>query len=435
MAHDSALPEAIPFRTLGSVSGAVKAVLAVLVVIGVVGLFLASGAEPGRLWHALLFNWLFWSSLSLGMVMFAVALHLSNADWAWSIRRFALGGGAFLPISFVLLLVVLFGGKEFIFTNWLHIEGDHMIEAKRAWLNFPGLAARDVIAVLVLYLLALPFMYNALRPDVYGVQGQHSSLYQRLTGGFRGVAEEASHSHRQNLYLGVALGFFYTIIWGIVGIDLAMSLQPHWYSTMFPVAFFWAGFHGGVAATAIAIAFLRSRTRLESYITPRQSHDLGKLIFAFSVFWMYLNWAQYIVIWYGLIPNEQTYFVNRFVHPFGGIASSVVILVFVLPFFGLLTRPPKMFFGIVAFFGGLILVGDWLERYLLVYPALYEGGPEKSLPLALPEIAIGLGFLGLFAASYLWYAARFPLLPSPASLKARGSAVVAVPVVGTTAEA
>ena len=427
MAHDSSIPDAIPFRTLGPVSGAVKAVLAVLVVIGAVGLFVAAGAEPGRLWHALLFNWLFWSSVAIGMLMFAVALHLSNADWAWSVRRFALGGGAFLPISFLLFLVVLFGGKEYIFLHWLHAEGDHVIEAKSAWLNFPGLAARDIILLLVLYALALRFMYNALRPDVYGVNGVHRGLYQRLTGNFRGVAEEAHRGFRQNYYLGVVLAFVFTVVWGIIGVDMAMSLQPHWFSTMFPVAFFWTAFHGGVAATAIAVALLRSRTRLDEFITRHQSHDLGKLLFAFSVFWMYLNWAQYIVIWYGLFPHEQEFFVRRFLAPFGGIASSVVILVFVIPFLGLLTRPPKMLFGIVGFFGGIILLGHWLERYILVYPALYEGGPGTALPLGIPEIAVALGFLGLFAGSYIWFVSRFPLLPSPASLEARGPVVIPAP--------
>jgi magnesium-transporting ATPase (P-type) len=363
------------------------------VVIGAVGLFVAAGTEPGRLWQALLFNWLFWSSVAIGMLMFAVALHLTNADWAWSVRRFALGGGAFLPISFVLFLVVLFGGKEYFFVHWLHVEGDHVIDAKSAWLNFPGLAARDIILILVLYAMALRFMYNAIRPDVYGVSGKHRSLYERLTGNFRGVAEEAHRGLRENYYLGVALAFVFTIVWGIVGIDMAMSLQPHFFSTMFPVAFFWTAFHGGVAATAIAVALLRSPTRLDDFITRRQSHDLGKLIFAFSVFWMYLNWAQYIVIWYGLFPHEQEYFVARFLAPFGGI----------------------------------VLLGHWLERYILVYPALFEGGPESGLPLGIPEIALGLGFLGLFAGSYIWFVSRFPLLPSPASLKARGPGVIPAP--------
>jgi hypothetical protein len=434
MAHASRLPEAIPFRTLGVLSGATKAAIGVLIAIGVVALALAAmGAEPARLWQALWFNWLFWSSLSLGMVLFAVALHLSNADWAWSVRRFALAGGAFLPISFVLMLVVLFGGKEYLFHHWLHVTGDPIITKKSAWLNFPGLAVRDVVAVIVLYGLAIWFMYLNVRPDVYGVDGPHRGFYDRFTSNFRGVKEEAARSWTLMNRLGPVLAILYTLIWGlIIGVDMGMSLDPHWYSTMFPVTFFWTGFHAGVAATAVGVALLRARARLEDYVTPTQSHDLGKLIFAFAIFWMYLNWGQYIVIWYGLLPHEQEFFVQRFLAPFGPIASAVVILVFVLPFLGLLARPPKMAFGVVAFFGVLILIGDWLERYLIVYPPLYEGNGE--LPLGLPEIGIGLGFLGLFVGAYLWWMRRVPILPSPAPLAARGSPVIAVPVAAPAVE-
>lgn len=425
MAHDSHVPAAIPFRTLGPVPGALKALIAALLVIGAAAVFLSSGIEePGRFWQALLFNWLFWSALALGMVMFAVALQLTNADWAWSIRRFALGGAAFLPISFVLLFVVLFGGYEHYFHHWLHAEHDPVIQAKSAWLSWPGLAIRDIIAVAILYSLALTFLYFAVRPDVYGIKGRNVGLYDRWTRGFRGVTEEAANSHRILTRLGVFMALLYAFLWGMVAIDMAMSLDPHWFSTMFPVAFFWTGFHGGVAATTIAVAVLRSPLQLEDFITRRQFHDLGKLVFAFSVFWMYLNWSQYIVIWYGLLPWEQEFFVRRFGEPFAPIAAAVVILVFVVPFLGLLTRPPKMVPQILAMFASLILVGHWLERFLLIAPSLWEG---EKLPLGLPEIGLGLGFAGLFLAAYLWYLSRVPILPSPATLAARGSAVVNVP--------
>jgi hypothetical protein len=425
MSHESPVPDAIPFRTLGALSGATKVALAVLVAIGALGVFLAAGHEAARMWQALLFNWLFWSSVAMGMVMFAVALHLSNADWAWSIRRFALGGGAFLPISFVLLVVILIGGHHDFFHHWLGVEGDPVIEAKEAWLSWPGLAWRDFFVVGTLYTLALFFMYWSLRPDVYGAKGEHRGLYERLTSNFGEVRDEAARSHRNLMRLGPVMGIAYAVIWGIVAIDLAMSMAPHWFSTMFPVAFFWTGFHGGVAATAIAVVLLRSRMGLDSFITVRQFHDLGKLVFAFSVFWMYLNWSQYIVIWYALLPWEQEFFVKRFGDLYGPISGAVVILVFVLPFVGLLTRPPKKAPPVLAFFCTLILVGHWLERFLLIAPSMWEG---EELPLGVPEIAVGLGFLGLFLASYLWYLRRAPILPSPAALAARGSAVVAVPV-------
>jgi hypothetical protein len=429
MAHDSAIPSAIPFRTLGAVSGGTKAAIIILVVIGLAALFLAVGGEDhGRVWMALHFNWLFWSSMAMGMVMFAVALHITNGQWAWSIRRFAMGGAAFLPISFVLFLVDFFGGAEVFFHHWLHVEGDPVIDAKAAWLNLPGMAVRDILSLLVLYGLALAFVYYSVRPDVYGVKnGRHSGLYGRLTGNFRGVQEEAVHSRKMMSRLAPILGLAYAFLMGIIAIDQAMSLNPHWFSTMFPVAFFWTGFHGGVAATAIAVVLLRSRLRLQDFITVRQFHDLGKLIFAFSVFWMYLNWSQYIVIWYGLLPWEQEFFVERFNEPFGVLAQLVVICVFVIPFFGLLTRPPKKVPGILAGFAAIILFGHWIERYMLIVPSLWEGGEGDALPFGLPEIGVGLGFLGLFLAAYTWYLSRLPLLPSPATLAAQESAVVAVP--------
>jgi hypothetical protein len=143
---------------------------------------------------------------------------------------------------------------------------------------------------------------------------------------------------------------------------------------------------------------------------------------------MYINWSQYIVIWYGLLPHEQSWFVDRFSDPFGTIVQVVVTLVFLLPFFGLLTRPPKMVPGILAFFGVLILVGHWLERFLLIVPSLWG---RDYAPLGLPEIGMALGFGGLFLLAYVWFVQSFPLLPSPASLAARESTVVRVPVPAT----
>ena len=197
---------------------------------------------------------------------------------------------------------------------------------------------------------------------------------------------------------------------------------------MFPVAFFVASFVSGIYATGLAVAFFRSRLGLEEYIVPKQLHDLGKLMFAFSVFWMYINWSQYVIIWYGQLPFEQVWFAKRLVHPYSDVTKAVVMLVFVLPFFGLVTRPPKKVPAIIGFFAVLVLIGIWLERFMLVVPSLAE--PTGHLPLGIPEIGIGLGFLGLFLAAYLWFVRSFPLLPSPAALAARPPSVFTVQTAG-----
>lgn len=433
MASHSIIPQRIPFRTAGRLSGAAIGLLVALILIGVVAAFLARGGEdPGRLWQALLFNWLFWSSLAMGMVILAVAVQTVEAEWAWSVRRFATGGAAFLPISFVLLLVVLFGGHEHYFHHWLHPEGEHarVILAKRAWLNWPGLAIRDIVLVIVLYGLSLVFAYHSLRPDLQGAgtDDRQRSLYRHFTGGWRGAAEEARRSRRIVLTLGPIIALLFAVLWGIVGVDLAMSLEPAWFSTMFPVAFFIAAFVSGIHGTTLAVVFFRDRAGLTEYIVPKQLHDLGKLMFAFSVFWMYINWSQYVIIWYGQLPFEQVWFAKRLVAPYSHVTKAVVVLVFLLPFFGLVARPPKKVPAILGFFATLALVGIWLERFMIVVPSIAE--PTGHLPLGIPEIGIGLGFMGLFLAAYLWFVSSFPLLPSPAALAARPPSVFTVQTAG-----
>jgi hypothetical protein len=431
-AHSSAVPDHVPFRTLPR-SGTALIVSAVLVLLGLAALLLFrdNPGDPGRVWRAVQFNWLFWASLAQGMVMFAVALHLTNARWAWSVRRFALAGVAFLPVAW-LLLGVVFLGHEAYFGEWLHSHGDHVIEAKRAWLSLPGMIARDYVGITILFGLSIRFAYLALRPDVYGAgrDDAERARYARLTGGWRGVEEEAHRSVGQMNVTGVVTALVFSLVWGMIGIDLAMSMMPHWYSTMFPVAFFIAAFHAGIAATTIAVVLLRPRLRLEEFITTSQFHDLGKLVFAFAVFWMYLNWSQYVVIWYGILPHEQVWFARRFDAPFTGFAKAVPMLIFVIPFLGLLSRPPKKVPAILAVFCGVILVGNWLERFMITTPSVYEGG---TLPFGLLEIGVGLGFLGLFIFCYTWFMRSFPALPSPAFLNAHGAATIEIPVGDTAA--
>jgi multisubunit Na+/H+ antiporter MnhB subunit len=409
------------------VSGLVWGLLAVLVLLGAAAVFVLYGdhAEEhhARLWRALHFNWLFWSSVAMGLVILAVAFQITNARWSWSVRRFALAGVAFLPVSFVLLAVPLFGGKEVLFHHWLGVEGDPVIDAKAAWLNFPALAIRDYLALAVLYGFAIWFAYHQLRPDVYGARNGNPGLYQRLTRGWRGVHEEAARSQVLKSRIAPVTALLFAFVWGMLAIDLAMSMLPHWFSTMFPVAFFVGAFHSALAAWIILVTVFRGQMRLHDYITPRQYHDMGKLLFAFAVFWMYINWSQYVVIWYGLLPHEQEWFVLRFNEPFGNLTQIAVACIFVFPFLTLLPRPMKKTPVVAASVAAVVFVGHWLERFLITVPSVYEG---EHLPLGLPEVGVALGMGALFLACYLWFLKSFPVLPSPASLKAAPSPVVDV---------
>jgi hypothetical protein len=424
-AHSDSLPDHVPFRTLDR-SGPGTVIAAVLVLVGIGALFLPTGDDHGRVWRALLFNWLFWASLAQGMVMLAVAWHLTNARWSWSVRRFALAGVSFLPVAALLFVPIFWFGYHDFFHHWIEVGHDPVIEAKRAWLSVPGMFARDFAGMLLLFGMSIAFARLALRPDVYGAgrDAAQKSMYARLTGGFRGVKEEAASSVAKMHKLGVFLALGFAFVWGMVGVDMAMTMMPHWFSTMFPVAFFMAAFHAGIAGTVIAAVYFRRKMKLQEQITSSQFHDLGKLTFAFAVFWMYLNWSQYVVQWYGLLPHEQEWWVRRFEAPFTTLSQLVPLLIFVIPFFGLLTRPPKKVPAILATFAGIILVGNWLERFMITTPSVYEG---TALPFGLMEVGVAAGFAGLFLLCYTWFLKTFPVFPSPAFMAAQGSATIEVP--------
>jgi hypothetical protein len=427
-AHSSGVPEVVPFRTLPR-GGPVMIVSLVLVLVGIAAFFLAphNADDPGRVWRAFQFNWLFWASVAMGMVMLAVAFHLANARWAWSIRRFALGGVAFLPVAWLLFIPLFLGGNKYFFEHWIGVHGDPVIDAKAAWLNVNGMFIRDILALTVLFGLAIRFAWLGLRVDVHGAKGDagQEAWWRRISSDFRGVPEEAARSVSGMNKIGVAMAYLYALLWGMIGVDMAMSMMPHWFSTMFPVAFFIAAFHAGMAATAILVTVFRKRAGVERVITSSQFHDLGKLIFAFCVFWMYLNWSQYVVIWYGLLPHEQEWFVRRFDPPFTGFAEAVPLMIFVFPFLALLTRWVKKIPWYLATISGVILLGNWIERFMITTPSVYKG---DTLPFGLPEIGICLGFLGAFLACYVWFLRTFPVLPSPAFMRAQDPATIEVPV-------
>lgn len=431
MASDS-FPTRVPLRIAASSTTALIGG-AVLAVIGVVA-FLLSPRE--RAWSALHTNWMFWSSIAIGMVMLAVAMHLTNARWAWPVKRFPLGGVAFLPVSFVLFIVMMLGGRDVYFHHWIPhdghnpIHGDAVLEAKAAWLSFPGMMARDVIGLLVLFGLAMWFAYHQLRVDVRGLDraGRRSWAYGLLgargTGDVRALADE---SQRRSLTIGVMTALAYAIFWGLIAIDIGMTTLPHFFSTMFPVAFFISAFHSAIAMTIIMVIYHRKSLRMEEFITARHFHDFGKMLFAFAVFWMYINWSQYVVIWYGLLPHEQEYFVLKFTRPFAPLVLAALMLIFILPFFGLLPRTMKKTPQILVGFAVLVLIGHWLERYLTATPNYWDAKKWGAAGIGIPEIGIALGFLGAFVACYSWYASTFPLLPSPVTLAAQGNALVQVP--------
>lgn len=410
MAHIH-IPDEIPVRYLERSSTATL-VAGGLVAVGLIAFVVGLTANPDVAWQAYVVNWLYFTSIALGAVMFGVATTIVKAKWNWSVRRIPFLFAAFLPFSFVLFLPMLTLGEEFFPWIGMIAEGDYIVERKVAYLNLPFLRTRGVVGLLILFGVLLYFAYLNLRPDL-GLSKGHpdedagrAGWRERLTAGWGGQEAEEVRSWRRMAWLGPVAVLCYAFIMTFLSVDWAMSLDPHWFSTLFGWWFFMAAFWGGVAATAWTALRLRARGGdWGRSIGEKQIHDLGKLTFGFTVFWMYLFWSQYIVIWYGKLPWEQHWMIVRLGEPWGRFALATFLLCFLIPFAGLISLLKKKP-AVLATFTTVILVGLWLERYMLVVPSLRPDGPTLSWM----EPAIGLMFLGIFYFAVRWALATFPTI-------------------------
>ena len=409
MAHHH-IPDEVPVRYLPRSQGA-SVLVGALILVGLVSFVIRLSQDAQQAWVSYVSNWLFFTSISIGGVLLAVATWITKSKWNWSVRRVSQAMAAFLPISFVLMLPML--GLREKFFPWIgEMASDPLLQKKEAWLNVPFLVSRNVVGVAILFGMALYFVYLAVRPDM-GLVGPSQdgdptrrTWRQRLTQGWMGQELEEVNSYQKMTRLAPAFVLVYAVVLTIVSYDWVMSLEPHWVSTMMGPWFFMGAFWGGIASTALWSLYLRTKDKdIQHYIGLQQRHDLGKLAFAFCVFWTYLFFSQYLVIWYGKLPEEQSWIILRSAPPWGGFSTAVVLMCFVIPFAGLIGRKPKMKPVLLATLTTEILLALWLERYGMVAPALWhEGQPIFTIWQPL----IGCLFLGLYLGSIRWFLSTFP---------------------------
>ncbi len=404
MSHDIGELKDFPVRRLDRMPRGVMIGAAVLVVLGAVLWGMGAMADADRAWRAYAYNWIFFAGIAQGAVLLAAVVTIARGIWSRPIRRVAISFVAFLPIAYLLLFPpLLIWAPEHLFP-WLHID----VGEKALYLNMPFLAARNLVALAVLLGISLLFAYWQIRPDAGLARDAGWKGFDRFTRGWQGQEQEETRAWRKMTVLAPAMAIAYAIAYSFIAFDFVMSLDPHWLSTLIGPYVFMAAFLGGIAATAIVTLLYRSRLSLHEYVEGNNLHDLGKLFFAFSVFWAYLFWSQYIVIWYGNLPHEQIFLVNRMEDPYRMLSVLVLFTMFVLPFAGLLGVKPKKTPWIMGTIAGISLLGLWIERYILIYPTLYPD--VDAVVFGLTEVGIGLAMLGLLAASLAWFGTRFPML-------------------------
>jgi hypothetical protein len=256
---------------------------------------------------------------------------------------------------------------------------------KAFWLNTPFFWGRTLVLAALLFIICFAFARALLRdpapPEVERERGRRNAL-------------------------AVILLMLWMVTLSLWGFDLVMSIDPTWYSGLFGGYFVVSTLYTGFAL--LSILSVRANARGQATIPPAAIQDVAKLQFAMSVMWMYFFWSQYLVIWYGNVPVETRFFLQRaFVQPWQTLGWVVLVMGWLIPFAYLLARltgrPPQRHtpLVVVAVMG---LVAIFLERVFVVFPAVSAG---LGLPFGVRDIAISLGFLGLFLLSRRWFFSRF----------------------------
>jgi hypothetical protein len=392
----------------------------VLAVVGfAIFLFGAFTGNP-RAWQAYHVNWLFFTTFSSAAVAISASQRITTARWSRPTLRILEGFVAWLPVAFVLLLLTVFVGKRSIFP-W--VTTPPTIHEKAVWLNPTFFTLRAILIFALLTALSIWFVYRNVRLDV-GITPEWGASWakgirQRMRAGFGDERRELHSTHSMLGTLAVFLVLVFGFGWVVLSWDLSMSTDIHFQSTMYGWQIFMGGWVVALMIQSILVRLWRNALGAEELILERHFHDIGKLCFAFTAFWGYITFGQYLVIWYGNMPEETHYFFLRLSYPWAPLTIAVGVLMFVLPFFGLMGKYPKIYTPTMTFFALSSIVGLWLQRYIEIYPSIYAGSAEPvtggegaaaaiPLPFGLYEIGVTLGFLGLWGLCYLAFMNAFP---------------------------
>lgn len=325
---------------------------------------------PQRAWANLLIDNFYFLSLSLSAAVFISALYLTKASWAVAFRRIPEAMTAYLPYGIAFAAIFIFAGIKSLYV-WTTPQGAAQPEviAKAIFLNWKAFVSVSLGAFAVWLFFVRKLVSNSR------LQDEERDIARTLKN--RGVA--------------AAYVVTFAISYSLIAIYWIMSLEPLWFSTLYPWFIFAGMFVNGIATTTLILLWLQKKN-LYKDIGSAHYHDLGKMLFAFSIFWVYLWFSQYMLIWYENIPEEITHFTLRSIGSWSYVFWPNVMMNWLLPFLILLSvagkKNPKTLFlaALISF------VGHWTDLYVLIMPPLEKSGPV----LGFPEFFIFGGFIALF---------------------------------------
>lgn len=348
--------------------------------------------NPAQFYHSWLVAVLFVLSIALGALFLNMVFHLTGAEWSSPVRRLLENLGATLPILFVLTLPLFFGLQElYPWSRAATVAEDHLIQFKTPFLNSSFFIARALIYLSVWTLLALRLRALSLQEDKDSA-GQLPARMRKLSAA--GV-----------ILFGLTVTF--------AAFDWLMSLDAHWYSTIFGLYVFSGFVVAGLAGVILLSRYLQVRGYLTKTIGIETYHDLGRMLLTFTIFWAYMGVSQYFLIWYGNIPEETIWYQHRWHGSWRAISLILVFGHFMVPFLLLLTRWAKRNLLMLGLLSGWLLVMHGVDLHWLVMPALHAEG----LVLSWQDLVSLVGVMASMIWWLGWISSRHPLAPRLAVIK------------------
>ena len=356
-----------------------------LMLIGVVSIIVGfilygMGDHDNRFWGTMLYNSIYFLLVANASMFFICATTLALGGWQTSFRRVPEAIATAVPFiggfAFIVLMILVFGHKHiYHWTDAAAVEQDPILKGKSSFLSPTFFTIWTILSI-----------------GLWSVLGYKMRQLSRQLDDNPPPTIEAGRRYifTNTVWASLFMVWFVLTVMSTTPWLWLMSIDAHWYSTMYSWYTFASSFVAGVALITLFVIYLKNHGYLE-LTNEEHLHDLGKFQFAFSIFWTYLWFSQFMLIWYANIPEETVYFKSRFQGPYAPIFWLNLIINFLAPLLIYMRRSSKRNWTLVTFMSALILFGHWLDFYQMVIPSLFP----KERHLNLFDFGVALGFLGV----------------------------------------
>lgn len=345
--------------------------LVIGVILGLIGFFV----DPTRASFNYLIAYTFLISIAVGALFLIALEYATGAIWSVPFRRVTEFFAAIIPLLLILVIPLLFNMHNLF--HWTHEEvvaGDKILQGKAPYLNVSFFVIRAFVIIGIWSLFYFFLTRNSLKQD--------SSGDQKLTG--------------KNIKLSTVFIVIFAITISITSFDWLMSVEPHWFSSIFGIYYFSGTVVAALAAVTLAVVLLKEKGYLPEKITSDHLYSLGALMFVFVNFWAYIAFSQYLIIWYADLPEETFWFLQKWEGSWAIFSILLIVIQFLVPFVALLSKPAKMNPKRLKFIAIWLLFAHLFDLYWLVMPQMpgLEGGYVFSwIDFVFPIATVGFVIL------------------------------------------